>query len=175
MRNRILCALFIVLLSAVALAQQPAPADQATHEQVVTLMNVMKAREQAKQMADVMIVQMLSMLRQQNSSMSEPEFAEFKAVVSDYMQKMPFDSMVDAMLPAYENNLTKAEAQAMIQFYSTPEGQSILAKMPRLQKESMDAMTPTLTKYMESIDAEMKAKIEQIVTKYHPAPTQTEQ
>ena len=44
---------------------------------------------------------------------------------------------LEKMVPIYEKHLTIAEIDAAIEFYSKPEAQSLLKKMPSLMQESM--------------------------------------
>jgi hypothetical protein len=47
--------------------------------------------------------------------------------------------MVDAIVPIYQKHLTKADLTAITAFYSSPAGQKILAEMPAIMSESMQA------------------------------------
>lgn len=54
-----------------------------------------------------------------------------------FQQRASADALVATIVPIYERNFTDAEIDAMIAFYQTPEGQSVIAKMPAVLAESM--------------------------------------
>ncbi len=54
-----------------------------------------------------------------------------------FMEKVTVEEMDALLVPIYERNFTDAEIDAMIAFYETPEGQSMIAKMPTVMQESM--------------------------------------
>jgi uncharacterized protein len=53
--------------------------------------------------------------------------------------KVDREDLVNLIVPIYERNFTSAEINAMIEFYRTPEGQSVIAKMQTVFQESMMA------------------------------------
>jgi hypothetical protein len=46
-------------------------------------------------------------------------------------------SFLDRVVPVHEKHLTDPELDALIEFYRTPEGQSVLSKLPIIGQESM--------------------------------------
>jgi hypothetical protein len=60
--------------------------------------------------------------------------AEFWKKLSD---ELTTDRFLKVMIPVYQKHLTQAEVRAMIRFYQTPEGASVIAKLPALTQESM--------------------------------------
>jgi uncharacterized protein len=163
----ILC---VVLISLASWGQAPAVQDHASREDVLKLMNVMRCREMVKSTMDAAMAQLMpamhQKMKQKEPDISEAELADFDKIMSDYFKQMPFDAMFDAMIPAYEKNLTSKEVKAMIDFYSSPLGQSVLAKMPAVSVDAMKEMQPILLKSMEGMDTYMEAKIKELQKKY---------
>jgi uncharacterized protein len=62
---------------------------------------------------------------------------------------MPMDEMEQALIPAYQKHFTHGDLVAMNGFYSSPVGQKVLHELPDVMQESMQAMRPTMTKYVE--------------------------
>lgn len=176
MRRAAIClTLFAILLgSFICAAQQPAAGDRASRDQIVKLMELLKCREQVNTTMDAITRQMLltihQQMREKDPKVSDAEIAEFDKIMIDYLKKLPFDEMFEAMIPVYEANFTRAEVGAMIDFYSSAVGQSILAKMPMVTVDAMKAMQPAMTKNMETLTNDMQKKMEELVRKYHPAP-----
>jgi len=46
-------------------------------------------------------------------------------------------SFLDQVIPVHEKHLTDPELDALLEFYRTPEGQSVLSKLPIIGQESM--------------------------------------
>jgi hypothetical protein len=168
--KKLLLALTVFLLVTSGWAQTSATQDHASREDVLKLMNLMKCREMAKSVTGSMMAQMLpamhQKMKQQEPDVSDAELADFDKILQDYINQMPFDAMFDAMVPAYERNLTKAEVGAMIDFYSSPLGQSALAKMPAISGDAMKQMQPILIKSMDNMEPYMEAKIKELKKKY---------
>jgi len=173
MSNRIgiLLLSFALLFSLAVNGQTPPTPDRPSHEDVVKLMKLMKCREQAKEMMDGMMSQLLpgmkQEMKQKDPNMPEAELADFDKIMADYMNQLPLDDMVNAMIPAYENHLTRTEVQAMTSFYSSPPGQSVLAKMPVIGAEYMKTLQPMMLNWVREMEASMKPKIEELRAKYH--------
>jgi hypothetical protein len=106
-------------------------------------------------------------MKQKDPNMPEAELADFDKIMADYMNQLPLDDMVNAMIPAYENHLTRTEVQAMTSFYSSPPGQSVLAKMPVIGAEYMKTLQPMMLNWVREMEASMKPKIEELRAKYH--------
>jgi len=178
MRKVIGLLLLLAMLSVggFAFGQEPAAADRASHEQVMKLMEAMKSRDQAKQMLVAIRPQMASMMRdmlsKQDLKLSDAEWAEMEKAAMANLEKtldtMPVNEMLSAAEPAYEKYLTKAEVEALTQFYISPAGQSFLAKMPVIAAEAMRAMQPVLVKWSVETQRDLQAQMKKIVEKYHP-------
>ncbi len=49
------------------------------------------------------------------------------------------DAFLEQTIPIYDDYLTEAEVEALLEFYSTPEGRSVVQKLPLLTQEAMGA------------------------------------
>jgi uncharacterized protein len=85
--------------------------------------------------------------------------------MDDLFQDMPFDEMMQAMVPVYQKHLTKGDIDALVAFYSSPTGQKMLKEMPAIMGEAMENMMPIMQKYMatvkERIDHETAAALKE--------------
>ncbi|MEL6161713.1 MAG: DUF2059 domain-containing protein [Cyanobacteria bacterium J06627_32] len=76
---------------------------------------------------------------------TETMFAQFRRALpqvpdewwDSFIEKINASDINSLLIPVYERNFTDAEISAMVDFYQTPEGQSIIAKMPLLVEDSM--------------------------------------
>jgi len=86
--------------------------------------------------------------------------ARVNKLLDSMMKEMPFDEMMEAMVPAYQKYFTKGDMDALIAFYSTPTGQKVLQELPAVTAEGMQAMMPIMQKSVEK----MTERAEQEVT-----------
>ncbi len=56
-----------------------------------------------------------------------------------FMAKVNADDLNTLVVPIYEKNFTDHEIDAMLEFYRTPLGRSIISKLPTVMQESMAA------------------------------------
>ncbi len=54
--------------------------------------------------------------------------ARMNKQMDDRMKNMPFDEMLDAMVPSYQKHFTKGDMEALVTFYSSATGQKVLRK-----------------------------------------------
>lgn len=91
-----------------------------------------------------------------------PDFeAKMENLLSASMKDMPFDQMIQAMVPVYQKDFTAAELHALTAFYSGPMGQDILRKLPVATADSMRAMMPIMERQQMVLEQEMKKDIAQ--------------
>ena len=57
----------------------------------------------------------------------------------EFLKAATADKLVEITIPVYEKHLTAAEVKAYLAFAATPEGASILGKLPVMTEESMAA------------------------------------
>lgn len=175
--KKILLAVFVVaaLMSGASQAQAPAaPVDMATDKAIRELMVAIKYREvltaafvQVQKNAPQMILQMATNNVNANSALDAtqrkaaldkaaknvPEaVAGVNAIVSD--PKL-VDEMITEIVPLYARHFTLAEIKAMTVFYKSPAGAKMLAVMPRVQAEAMQAtqksVLPRIQKHVEAM------------------------
>lgn len=61
------------------------------------------------------------------------------SVWDKFMTEIASGSLADFLVPVFAKHLTIAELEASIAFYQTPEGASMLSKMPALMQDSQQA------------------------------------
>jgi hypothetical protein len=169
----ILCLAF--LPAGAAFAQKPG--DPATKEDVQKLFDVMHSRKQFDAIMDTLKQQIpgltKSTLQKQLPNATAEETAQLNAFVKDATEKMfqnmPFDELMQAMMPAYQHHFTHGELQELIQFYSTPLGQKLLTEMPAILAEYMQAAAPVIQKWTKAQMADLKASSEAYAKKMKEA------
>jgi hypothetical protein len=86
---------------------------------------------------------------------------------------MPFDDMMQAMVPVYQKHFTKGDINAVIAFYSSPTGQKMLREMPAIMGESMQTIMPLMRKYTETMTARIQQEVAESLKKAGPNPSPT--
>ncbi len=148
------------ILCVPAFAQQN-PADApATQADVEKYLDVMHSHEMANQMIEAMAKPMQQMLHEQylrHQDLLPPDYeTKLNKMVQDMLKEMPWEEMMQAMVPAYQKHFTKGDMDALIAFYSTPTGQKILREMPGLMADSMQVMMPRMEQYIEKVTGRLR-------------------
>jgi len=106
-----------------ALASEP---DTSFEEDVRTLMEVTHALELGRQVGGALVKAL---------------GGQYPQVPGEFWQKLngelTNERFLAVLIPLYQKHLTQAEVRALIDFYRTPTGASVIAKMPALTQESM--------------------------------------
>ncbi len=139
----------------------------ASKEDVEKYLNAVHSHEMMKQMVDAMTKPMHQMAHEQCAKYKDTAPADCEATMNknmdEMMKEMPFDEMMDAMIPAYEKHFTKGEMDALTAFYSAPTGQKILREMPAIMSESMETMMPLLKRTIDHMTERAQQQVAQIV------------
>jgi uncharacterized protein len=167
------CLVFAV--SGVAQVAQPAGPDApATKEDVEAYLQAIHYHELMANTLDAMTKPMHEMIHQEflkDKDKLPPDFEDRMTRETDNMLKnMPFDEMVQAMVPAYEKHLTKGDLQAMTAFYESPAGQKLLKEMPAIMSEAMQDVIPIMSRYMDTVKAHLQDEIQQALKQQPSAP-----
>ena len=127
----------VLALFALLCAPQSAEAmDASKRAKIVKMIEVSGGTSSMTKMFDMFGPQMLAKLRKSAPNLSEAHaqelsdimIAEFNGSIGDLLNKM---------IPLYDEVFTIPEIEASIAFYSTPEGQSMMKKLPHLMQGSV--------------------------------------
>jgi uncharacterized protein len=162
----VLIALLALLVVPVVHAQDSRPTEKSIRE-LLALM-------QSHNMIDTMMAQMDknfgAMLKQANGTrpMSEREqqitddaHAKIQALMHEQLQWSNFEPM---MIRVYQSSFSQKDIDAMKAFYSTPTGQAVIAKMPLVLQQTMQAMqerTASLIPQIQQIQKDMMAQLKE--------------
>ena len=163
--NRILTLVLFLLAASFPAAAQQNPADApATKEDIERYLQIMHSREMMGNVADAMAKPMRQMVHEQYQKQKDklpPDFeARMTKMMDDMFKSMPWDEMLDAMVPVYEKHFTKGDVDALVAFYSTPTGQKLIKETPAIMAESMQNIMPLLRKEMETMNQRLQQEIE---------------
>jgi hypothetical protein len=174
MRSRGLVLLVLLAVAAPAFAQQSVAeaaaqakskaevfsADAPTHDQVMTLLDLMQVRRNMVLMIDGMKNAMKEgaerSFRERVPNPTPKQLEALHAMIDGAMSEMPMDEMLEATVAVYRRHLTKSDVEEMIRFYAGPVGQKVLHEQPKMLQESMQAGIDIQKKRMDQIMAKIR-------------------
>lgn len=181
MKNILTTLVLCLALCAPVLAQNAAdqPASKADVERY---MEAMHSHQMMDQMVVAMSQPIQKMLHEQYEKNKDRLPADFEERTSKEMEDMlkdiPWDDMLQAMVPAYQKHFTKGDMDSLTAFYSSPTGQKVLREMPGLMADSMEIMMPIMTKHIDKIahrmQEEMLATLKESEKPHNPVSGRTE-
>jgi hypothetical protein len=161
-----LMATLCLALSAAALAQNAADTP-ATKEEVEKYFQAVHSHDVMLKMMEAMSKPMRQMTHEQCEKDKDKLPADCEArlnkMMDDMWKSMPFDEMMEAMVPAYQKHFTKGDMDALIAFYSTPTGQKTLQELPAVMAESMESMMPIMRKSIDKMTERTQRQIAEMM------------
>ncbi|MBE2210519.1 MAG: DUF2059 domain-containing protein [Xanthomonadaceae bacterium] len=158
--KKILATLVLGLL--LAGSAQAAPP---TTAQIEHLLQVMDAKKVIDQLLPAMMQQSRALVDQQlaSSDASAVDRARVERLLaaqeSTVRDMLSWDKLKPIYLRVYTDTMTADEVLAMTRFYESPEGRSVMQKMPQIIQRTMQEMQPiaeaAMQKMMQDLDAEM--------------------
>jgi len=76
---------------------------------------------------------------------------------------MPWDDMMQAMVPSYQKHLSKGNINDLVAFYSSPTGQKLQREMPAMMAEAMQSMMPILRNYVDKVQGRIQEETAQML------------
>ena len=162
--KRLLIALACLALSVPCLAQN---ADEpASKDEVLQFLRTMRSRDMMQKMVDAVLKPIRQMQHDQLMKEKEnlpPDFeARMNKMMEDMLKGMPFDEMMQAMVPAYQKHFTHGDMEALSAFYSSPVGQKFLNEIPAVTGDAMQAMIPIMTRYTQQWQERMLREMKEM-------------
>jgi hypothetical protein len=169
MKTLLKAALVWALFAVGAVAQQADANAPATREDVEKYLAAINSHQMMAQMMDAMAKPMHQMVHDQYLKDKDKLPADFEErtikMLDDLFRDMPFDQMMQATVPVYQKHLTKGDIDALVAFYSSPTGQKMLHELPAIMGETMQAMMPSMEKYMETVRQRIDEQFTQALKK----------
>ncbi len=163
MRRFLIVVSVCLLLAAGCFAQTSDPSAPAAKEDIQRFLDAMHSRDMIHKMMDSMSQPMHQMIHQQYEKDKDklpPDFEEHMTrIMDDMFKNMPWDEMLDSMIPAYQKHLNKGDVDSLVAFYTSPVGQKLVRELPAITAEAMQNMMPIMSKYMDTMNARMQAEI----------------
>jgi hypothetical protein len=176
MKRFLVAALLFLAFGGNILAQQTAADDPATKEDAERYLQAIHSPDMMKQMVEAMSKSVHQMVHDQFMKDKDKLPADFEArtnkMIDDMMRDMPFDEMMQAMVPVYQKHFTKGDIDAFVAFYSTPTGQKMLREMPAIAAEAMQSVVPVMRKQMEAMTERVQKEVAESLKQSQKKPGQ---
>ena len=133
-----------------AAAATPSPKALALTQRYIAALHV---DQSMKPMMLSLIGPMLDEQARANPNLTDEQRKAVRQVVEEFVAGDMMDDIMKRSIPIYATIFSEDELQALVDFYESPRGQSIVAKMPQ--------MGPAMAKLMVEILPEVRAKMSQ--------------
>jgi hypothetical protein len=141
----------------------------ASKEDVERYLNTVHSQDMMRKMMDAMLKPMQQMTHDRylkDKDKLPPDFeARTNKMMEGMFKDMPFDEMIQAMVPTYQKHFTKGDMDALVIFYATPTGQKLLREMPAITAESMTAMMPIMRQHMDAMTRRLQQQTDEMLKK----------
>jgi uncharacterized protein len=131
-RSRALVVL-LAILAAAAFAM-PAGASEKT-DKIKHLVMIMHVVDQVARLGDLIAHSTIENLRKENPSVTQEAVDDLEAAIKDEM-KQSLPELIDLLVPIWDKNYSDEDVTALLQFYDSPAGQSVIAKQAKVLEDS---------------------------------------
>ena len=107
-------------------------------EAIIALMEASGALNMATQFSNIMVGQMMEVLKQEDSAVPARAYDIVRDEVNTLV-KEEIGSFIDYVLPIYHRYFTLDEIREMVAFYESAVGRKVVQVMPSMMQESMAA------------------------------------
>jgi uncharacterized protein len=158
-----------------AASVQSLPADAASRDQIMTLLDLLQVRRNMTAMMENMKKVMKDSAEQAfRRKMPNPTAKQLEALHSSIdaaLGDLPLDEMINAVVAVYQRHLSKTDLEELLRFYSSPVGQKLIREQPVIMQESMQAGAEIQNKRMDEILAKVDKSMQKLdEAEKEPAP-----
>ncbi|PJK11700.1 hypothetical protein CO614_07020 [Lysobacteraceae bacterium NML120232] len=159
--KRLLFAPIIALGMSIAPAYAAPPSEQDLEK----LMRVMDAEKIVDQMVPVIMSQTNQMLEQslQSSGADEKARVDAQRVLASQEQALrkmlAWSKLKPIYVRVYADTLSDKEVQALTAFYESPEGRSLMQKLPQIMQSTLVEMQPMMIEAIQSMMQNIEKEI----------------
>lgn len=165
--RRFLLAMILCFTFSLGALAQPTDETPATKEDIQKYFDVVHSREMASKTMEAMLKPLHQMIHgdyiKDKDKLPEDYEERMTKRMDDMLRNIPFDEMMQAMIPAYQKHFTKGDIDALLAFYSSPTGQKLLRELPAIMAESMQSMMPVMRKYIEGMQDQLKQETAELI------------
>jgi len=169
MKRFLVAAIVCVSFAYSGLAQDTGANAPASREDVERYLQAVHSHDMMQKIMETMAKSMQQMTHERylkDKDKLPPDFeARTNKMMNDMMKDMPFDEMMQAMVPTYQKHFTKGDIDALVAFYTSPTGQKLLRETPAITGEAMTAMMPILRQHMDAMSRRLQQQTDEMMKK----------
>ena len=157
--------LLTVMFLGLAVMSSTVQASPPSSAQIERLLQVMEAQKIVDQMIPAMMQQSRMMVDQNlaKSDTSEADKARANQVMASQEASLramlSWTNLKPVYLRVYSDTLSAEEVLAMTRFYESPEGRSVMQKMPQILQRTMVELQPLAQSAMEKMMADLQTEM----------------
>lgn len=157
--------LLTVIILGLAVMSSTVQAAPPSSAQIERLLQVMEAQKIVDQMIPAMMQQSRMMVEQNlaKSDTSEADKARANQVMASQEASLramlSWTNLKPVYLRVYSDTLSAEEVLAMTRFYESPEGRSVMQKMPQILQRTMVELQPLAQSAMEKMMADLQTEM----------------
>ncbi len=157
--------LLTVIILGLAVMSSTVQAAPPSSAQIERLLQVMEAQKIVDQVIPAMMQQSRMMVDQNlaKSDTSEADKARANQVMASQEASLramlSWTNLKPVYLRVYSDTLSAEEVLAMTRFYESPEGRSVMQKMPQILQRTMVELQPLAQSAMEKMMAELQTEM----------------
>jgi hypothetical protein len=150
-------------------AQDSAADTPASAEDVEKYLHALHPQGMMQNIMEAMVKPMRQMTHDRYLKDKDKLPADFETKMNKEMdallKDMPFEEMIQAMVPTYQKHFTKGDMEAFVGFYTSPAGQKLLRELPAITAEAMTAMMPILSQYTDKVNRRLQQESDEMLKK----------
>jgi hypothetical protein len=157
---------WVALLAAAPAFAQNQPASEASIRELMTITNSKALLDQTYGQLDGLMENAMREAMDGKTGTPEQErlMAEMRArLVTLVREEMSWEKLEPSYMQLYAATFSQAEVDGMNDFYKSPAGQAVIAKMPQLMQSLMQTVMTDMQRLMprmQALEKEYKAKLE---------------
>jgi hypothetical protein len=147
-------------------AFDPSPPSRAQVLQLMAAMGVQQRVDNSLKAAQLKVKEAARVAFQKNYPDAPPAALKKLDAIFDGTPLFSFEDISEPLIAVYEKNLSAADVQAGIDFYSSPSGRHLLEKLPVIQRDTNATGGPLvqqkLTDFGDQIERKLSALREEL-------------
>jgi len=169
MKRFLVAAILCVSFACSGLAQDTGANAPASKEDVERYLDAVHSHDMMEKIMETMAKSMQQMTYERYLRDKDKLPADFEArtnkMMNAMMKDMPFDEMIQAIVPTCQKHFTKGDMDALVAFYTSPTGQKLLRETPAITGEAMTAMMPIMRQHMDAMNRRLQQQTDEMMKK----------
>ncbi|MBS0350985.1 MAG: DUF2059 domain-containing protein [Proteobacteria bacterium] len=166
----------VVSLFSWVCSAQSNPADQpATAEDVKKYFQVINSDDLFKPYNTIITQAVQESIHQmylQHKEELPPDYeAKIDPVISNLFENMPWNEIIQAIIPLYQKHYTHDDMSKLIAFYSSPTGKKLAREDSALTAESMQYIEPIMKNYIETVKQKIIVETAEMIVQFNETTT----